>query len=145
MEESLEHELKRSGRYHSPVSIAMFDIDHFKKVNDTFGHDIGDEVLKAVASIAKEQLREVDILSRWGGEEFMIISAETTLEQMHKLTERIRLAIENYQGIEGVQVTASFGIGEFRHDETQKQLLKRVDDALYLAKASGRNQLKIAS
>lgn len=145
MEESLEHELNRSERYHSPLSIAMFDIDHFKKVNDTFGHDVGDDVLKAVAGIAKEQLREVDILSRWGGEEFMIISAETTLEQMHKLTERIRLAIENYHGVDGVKVTASFGIGEFQHGETQKQLLKRVDDALYLAKASGRNQLKVAS
>lgn len=142
MEEVLEQELRRSRRYRSVVSIAMFDIDHFKKVNDTYGHDAGDEVLKRVADITKEQLREIDFLSRWGGEEFMVISAETTLEEMQHLAERVRDAIEKHQGFDNIRVTARFGIGQYRHEESQKQFLKRVDDALYQAKDGGRNQVK---
>lgn len=144
MEETLEHELNRSSRYHSPLSITMFDIDYFKKVNDTYGHAAGDEVLKAVASITQKQLRDVDILARWGGEEFMIISVETNLEQVHHLAERVRQAIAEHPSAKGIRVTASFGIGQFEAGDTQKGLLKRVDDALYLAKKKGRNQVRIA-
>lgn len=145
MEEVLEQELRRSDRHRSAVSIAMLDIDHFKKVNDTYGHDTGDKVLKAVAAIAKAQLRNIDFLARWGGEEFMIISADTTLAQMQSLAERVRSAIEQYHGNEGIRVTASLGIGQYRQNENQKQFLKRVDDALYKAKDAGRNQVRSSS
>jgi len=144
MEETLEHELNRSTRYGSPLSIAMFDIDYFKKVNDTYGHDAGDEVLKNIAAITKQQMRDVDFLARWGGEEFMIISAETTLEQMHNLAERVRQAIAEKPTTRNILITASFGIGQYEPGETQKALLKRVDDALYQAKSQGRNQVRIA-
>jgi diguanylate cyclase (GGDEF)-like protein len=144
MEETLEHELQRSSRYQEPVSIAMFDIDHFKRVNDTFGHETGDEVLKAVAATTREQLRSVDLLSRWGGEEFMIISSKTSLEEMHTLAERVRTAIQKKTGKNAVSITASFGIGQFKSGETHKAFLKRVDDALYQAKSAGRNRVQRA-
>jgi diguanylate cyclase (GGDEF)-like protein/PAS domain S-box-containing protein len=144
MEETLEYELNRSNRYRIPVSITMFDIDHFKQVNDTHGHDVGDEVLKAFAAIARSQLRDVDLLSRWGGEEFMIISSDTALNEMINLAERVRQAITAKPVTSGVNITASFGVGQFIQGESQKELLKRVDDALYRAKAAGRNQVKIA-
>lgn len=144
MEETLEYELNRSRRYQIPLSMAMFDIDHFKHVNDTYGHDAGDEVLKAFTAAARHQLRDVDMLSRWGGEEFMIISAATTLDEMYNIAERVRLAIESKTMMPEIGVTASFGIGQYKQGETQKEFVKRVDDALYLAKAAGRNQVKIA-
>ena len=144
MEETLEHELNRSSRYQSPLSIAMFDIDYFKKVNDTYGHADGDEVLRSVAAITQKQLRDVDFLSRLGGEEFLIISAETSLDQMHHLAERVRQAIAEHTSANGIRVTASFGVGQYEPGETQKELLKRVDDALYLAKQRGRNQVRLA-
>lgn len=144
MEETLEHELNRSYRYSSPLSIAMFDIDFFKKVNDTYGHDAGDEVLRGVAHITQKQLRETDFLSRWGGEEFMILSGDTSLEQMQTLAERVRQAIAEQAIAQGIRVTASFGIGQYEPGETQKALLKRVDDALYLSKNQGRNQVRLA-
>jgi diguanylate cyclase (GGDEF)-like protein len=144
MEETLEHEISRCGRYQSALSIAMLDIDYFKKVNDTYGHATGDEVLKAVAMITQQQLRDVDFLARWGGEEFMIISAETTLDQIHYLAERVRQAIAEQPCAKGIRVTASFGIGQYEPGESQKELLKRVDDALYLAKKRGRNQVRLA-
>lgn len=143
MEETLEHELNRGNRYKIPVSVAMFDIDHFKQINDTYGHDAGDEVLKAVTTTARSQLRDVDTLARWGGEEFMVVSTETSLEEMAHLAERIRSSLANNPAIPGASITASFGVGEYMLGETQKAFLKRVDDALYQAKSSGRNQVKL--
>jgi len=144
MEEALEHEIKKSTRYKTPFAIAMFDIDHFKQVNDTYGHDAGDRVLRQVVAITRQQLREVDLLARWGGEEFMIIASTTTLDEIQKLAERVRYAIAA-QDIEQVgNVTVSFGVGEYRQGERQKDLLKRVDDMLYQAKNSGRNRVNIA-
>jgi len=145
MEETLEHELNRCDRYNIPLSIAMIDIDHFKQVNDTYGHDVGDEVLKAFTAITRGQLRDVDILARWGGEEFMIVSTETGLDEMCTLAERVRTTIQAKPAVTGVSITASLGVGQYTPGETPKAFLKRVDDALYLAKSSGRNQVRIAS
>jgi len=144
MEEALEQEVKKSQRYKIPFAIAMFDIDHFKQVNDNFGHDIGDTVLRQVVDITRQQLREVDMLARWGGEEFMIIASSTTLKEIHSLAERVRSAIASHP-IDAVgNITVSFGVGEYRQGERQMDLLKRVDDMLYQAKASGRNRVHIA-
>jgi diguanylate cyclase (GGDEF)-like protein/PAS domain S-box-containing protein len=144
MEEALEHEIRKSTRYQTPFAIAMFDVDHFKQVNDTYGHDTGDRVLKQVVAITRQQLREVDLLARWGGEEFMIIASSTTLDEIHNLADRVRAAIAA-QHIEGVgHITVSFGVGEYRQGERQKDLLKRVDDMLYQAKDAGRNRVHIA-
>ncbi len=145
MEETLEQELKKSVRYHSPLTLAMFDIDHFKQVNDKYGHEVGDEVLKRVAAVSRQQLREVDLLARWGGEEFMVVAGVTTLEEMAVIAERMRVAIAR-ESIEPVgTVTASFGVGQFKQGETQKDLLKRVDDALYQAKKAGRNRVELSA
>lgn len=145
MEETLEQELKKSVRYDAPLAIAMFDIDHFKQVNDSHGHDVGDEVLKRVAAVGRKQLREVDLLARWGGEEFMVVAPLTTVEEMDIIAERMRQALAR-ETIEPVgQVSASFGVGQFRPGETQKDLLKRVDDALYRAKKAGRNRVERAA
>jgi diguanylate cyclase (GGDEF)-like protein/PAS domain S-box-containing protein len=144
MEEELEQEIRKSTRYKTPFAIAMFDIDHFKQVNDNHGHDIGDEVLKQIVGITRQQLREVDLLARWGGEEFMIIASSTTLDDIHKLAERVRHAIAAVPLEPVGQITVSFGVGEYRPGEQQKDLLKRVDDMLYQAKKSGRNRVHIA-
>jgi diguanylate cyclase (GGDEF)-like protein len=145
MEETLEHELSRCNRYNISLSVAMIDIDHFKQVNDTYGHDTGDEVLKAFTEVTRGQLRDVDILSRWGGEEFMIVSTDTTLDEMYTLAERVRNTIQAKPAVSGVGITASFGVGQYTPGETQKAFLKRVDDALYRAKSSGRNRVKLAT
>ncbi len=144
MEETLELELKKSLRYNSPLAIAMFDIDNFKQVNDKHGHEVGDEVLKRVAAISREQLREVDMLARWGGEEFMVVAGVTTLEEMAAIAERMRAAIACESIAPAGTVSASFGVGQFKPGETQKDLLKRVDDALYAAKKAGRNRVQVS-
>jgi len=144
MEETLEQELRKSARYGVPLSIAMFDIDHFKGVNDTFGHDVGDDVLRLVAKVTARQLRDVDILARWGGEEFMIVATSTSEQEIAVLAERVRQAIASQEFPDVGRVSASFGFGQFRVGETQKDFLKRVDDALYAAKKAGRNCTMLA-
>lgn len=144
MEDALEHELKKSTRYNSPLAIAMFDIDNFKRVNDRHGHEVGDVVLKRIAAIVRQQLREVDLLARWGGEEFMVLADVTTLEEMAAIAERMRAAIADEAIAPVGIVTASFGVGQYRQGETRKDLLKRVDDALYRAKKAGRNRVQLA-
>ncbi len=139
MEELLEQELKKSERYSTPLSIVMFDVDYFKRVNDTFGHDVGDDVLRQVAQLTSCQLRDVDALARWGGEEFMIVATSTAATEILVLAERVRLAIAQHSFPVVGHVSASFGLGEFLHNETQKDFIKRVDDALYAAKKAGRN------
>ena len=145
MEEEIELEIQKHARQSAPpISMAIFDIDRFKQVNDTFGHDAGDIVLKQVVDLVRQQLRDADMLARWGGEEFVILSAETSLKEMYVVAERVRTTIETHPVEHVGKVTISLGIGEYRAGETQQSLLKRIDDALYLAKQSGRNRTRIA-
>ncbi len=145
MEEEIEQEIQKHARHSAPpISMAIFDIDRFKHVNDTFGHDAGDIVLKQVVDLVRQQLRDADMLARWGGEEFVILSSETALKEMYIVAERIRTTVETHPVAHVGRVTISLGIGEYRPGETQQSLLKRIDDALYLAKQSGRNQTRIA-
>ncbi len=141
--ESLKEEINRYKRYKENFSIIMFDIDHFKKINDSFGHDIGDEVLKNVVKIVGSQLRITDIFGRWGGEEFIIISPKTRKEEAYHLSERIRKSVESFSFPVVKHVTISIGVTEFQNDENELILLKRVDDALYEAKETGRNKVVI--
>ncbi len=141
-EESLRQELRKSARFGTPFCIGMFDIDHFKQVNDRFGHDAGDEVLKQVTAVAQSQLREVDLLTRWGGEEFLIIASMTDADAMTQLAERVRVAIgREVRTSDGAGITVSFGVSQYRPNESQAELMKRVDEALYMAKSSGRNRV----
>ncbi|MCX7820159.1 MAG: GGDEF domain-containing protein [Brevinematales bacterium] len=139
--QSITEEINRAKRYNEIFSIIMFDIDHFKKINDTFGHDIGDEVLKNITRIVGAQLRITDIFGRWGGEEFIIISPKTQKEEAVHLAERIRQTVEQFSFPVVKNVSCSLGVTEWTKEDDEKTLLKRVDEALYEAKESGRNRV----
>ncbi len=144
-----ERELNRARRYNHPLSLIMVDIDHFKKVNDTLGHPVGDKVLLEVSRLLREQARDVDLVARYGGEEFMLVLPETKKSEAQLLAERIRLAVEkNKFGDEitkGVgKVTISLGVSGFPEDGSEKnEIIDKVDKALYRAKAGGRNQVRV--
>ena len=131
-------------RYGSNLSIFMFDIDHFKKINDTFGHQIGDDVLKITAKLVKDNIRNADILARYGGEEFIAILPGTDKVEAIELAERLRLKIAG-NTIETknspINITASFGIAQFDGVSDMTSLLQEADEMMYLAKNSGRNQV----
>lgn len=120
----------------------MLDIDKFKNINDTYGHDIGDTILKSVVDQVSAHIREEDILVRFGGEEFLLLLANTTLEEAFILSERISKTLANHTPIENVQVTVSIGLSQCHKDDTDiDMIVKRADTALYDAKASGRNKV----
>jgi diguanylate cyclase (GGDEF)-like protein len=136
-----ERELKRHRRLKHSLSALMFDLDHFKGVNDSYGHAVGDEVLRVLAERASLQTREIDILGRYGGEEFALLLPETRLHEALEIAERLRLsALEpiNARGLE-LRVSISVGVAEAREDVSLSHLLQRADAALYQAKRNGRN------
>ncbi|SHF00539.1 PAS domain S-box-containing protein/diguanylate cyclase (GGDEF) domain-containing protein [Caldanaerobius fijiensis DSM 17918] len=138
----LEREIDRTKRNGRPFSLVMFDLDHFKKINDSFGHATGDMVLKKVAETVKKRIRKTDCFARWGGEEFVIVLPETSVKDATRLAEELREQINNMV-LPGVgYVTASFGVAGFRTSDTIDSILMRVDDMLYEAKAAGRNCVK---
>jgi diguanylate cyclase (GGDEF)-like protein len=119
-------------------SLIMFDIDHFKKINDSYGHDIGDIVLKELAKLVTAQIRDEDIFARWGGEEFMIITA-TDIYAAEMFAEKLRHSLEEHNFEQVKRVTCSFGITEYRKSDTMESIVKRCDTMLYSAKEAGRN------
>lgn len=140
----IEDGIKRAERYKEPLSMFLLDIDHFKNVNDTWGHIAGDRVLKQVAKIIRKEIRGSDSVIRSGGEEFVVFMPQTDLEGALLAAEKVRLALENQPHPNVGKVTASFGVAEKRKEETQLQWYKRVDDALYRAKEAGRNRVASA-
>ncbi|MCH9740971.1 MAG: GGDEF domain-containing protein, partial [Epsilonproteobacteria bacterium] len=122
-------------------SIILFDIDYFKCINDTYGHNAGDKVLVELARLVNLGLRESDIFARWGGEEFVILSRYSTAHQAQLLASRLRKDIESYSFDIVKKMTCSFGVTQFKADDSKAQLFNRVDDALYEAKDNGRNQV----
>jgi diguanylate cyclase (GGDEF)-like protein len=124
-------------------SVILFDIDYFKHINDRFGHDVGDIVLKKFAALILENIRNEDLVGRWGGEEFMIVANGFSVKEAAALAERLRALVEAAHFPHGEVVTASFGVTEFRVKERLQELLKRADIALYVAKANGRNKVAI--
>lgn len=145
----LENEFKRSRRAGLICSVVMFDIDHFKKVNDTYGHQAGDEVIRRTSSLLKETMRTTDIAGRYGGEEFGVILVDTEAENALIFTERLRKRIEaetvRYEAFE-INYTISLGISEISDDcLTYLQWLEQADKALYVCKESGRNRSEIYS
>ncbi|MBK3333066.1 GGDEF domain-containing protein [Persephonella atlantica] len=139
----LESELKKVKRYNRPLGLIIFDIDHFKKINDTYGHQTGDYVLKTIAEIVKKNVRDTDIFARWGGEEFVIVAPETDLSGTKILAEKLRKAIEEHRFDKVGKVTASFGVTEAVPEDTTDSIVRRADEALYLAKEKGRNRVEI--
>ena len=124
-----------------PVSFVMLDIDHFKEVNDTYGHSVGDEVLVNLTRLIRDKIRNTDALVRWGGEEFVILCGDTPIQNAQFLAEKLRVAIEGATLIKQQQVTCSFGIAEMIPGEDPKKLFERADKALYSAKEGGRNRV----
>jgi diguanylate cyclase (GGDEF)-like protein len=135
----LEKEWKRATRYGNKFSIIMFDIDWFKKINDTYGHQAGDSVLSEIAQLTKETLRSVDIVGRWGGEEFLVLCPEINLNEAKVLAIKLCSTIENYRFTVGATITISAGLCEFDEQESIEEMIREVDEKLYEAKRRGRN------
>jgi len=146
--DSLQREINLSLRNSRDLSLVFFDIDHFKQVNDTYGHECGDMVLASAANCIKESLRGSDIVFRYGGEEFVILLSDTDLAGAKTISERIRSKIEKHTiayGMNTLKLTASLGISTLRKNDTPESLTKRADAAMYLAKENGRNQIRTES
>ncbi|MBD3419903.1 MAG: diguanylate cyclase [Chitinivibrionales bacterium] len=146
IQERFDFEFKRARRYDAPLACLLMDIDHFKAVNDTHGHQFGDFVLKEIAGIIKDRSREVDICGRYGGEEFMVIANLNAAGAM-QFASKLHAAIESHEYTERdvtIHCTVSIGIAEYRNDVTAKQeLIERSDTALYWAKRDGRNLIRL--
>ena len=142
--EAIEYEIHRAVRYMDTLSLIMFDLDHFKRINNTYGHNAGDEVLKTVAGIVKNNIRVTDIFARVGGEEFTVLAPAIGLEGAKVVAEKLRKSIESRTFETVGTVTASFGVAQFNRDEKSEVLIKRTDNALYEAKKHGRNRVVIA-
>lgn len=150
LQEALEAEFKRAKALHTDFSLIFFDLDHFKKINDTYGHDAGDFVLKEISNLIRTgHLRPKDVFARYGGEEFVVLLGNTNAKAASEVAERIRAAIETHAFIydgKRLPVTSSIGVAELRADvESAQTLLKSADKALYAAKQSGRNKVVTAS
>ena len=144
----IDKQLELAKRHDSQLSIALFDLDYFKSVNDIYGHLAGDKVLENVSAILADNLRNSDYLFRWGGEEFLLLCANTSITEMKTLCEKLRFIVSDivttYQQ-ESIRITASFGIASFpSHGDNQKALLLAADSALYSAKSNGRNRVCFA-
>ncbi len=137
-----QEKLNRTG---GPVSFMIFDIDHFKEVNDTYGHLVGDEVLVNLAKLVQGMIRNTDSLVRWGGEEFVILSDDTSIQNAAFLAEKLRKAIEAATLITQQQVTCSFGVTEMVPGEDPQSFIARADKALYTSKEGGRNRVTVAT
>ena len=137
----LENTMKNSERNKKPLSMLLLDIDHFKRVNDNWGHLMGDKVLKRVAKIVQAEIRDNDSVIRTGGEEFVVLLPDTDAENAVLTAERLRIAIESFLHPSVGKVTASFGVAEKRKEDNRITWYKRVDDALYHAKETGRNRV----
>ncbi len=135
--------ISRANRFKHPVVLLMLDLDHFKLVNDQHGHLVGDAVLTKFADIILSSLRASDIFGRWGGEEFLVIAPHLNLANAAGMAEKLRCAVESSQFDSGVQLTVSIGISAYRPGESSQALIGRADQALYLAKANGRNRVVV--
>ncbi len=136
----IHKETEEASRYGRPLAMILFDLDHFKHVNDTYGHDQGDVVLREVVRVIEPLLRKTDRLGRWGGEEFIILAPESDLAQVGWLAERIRASIADHDYGFTPSVTVSLGLAQYKTGETPEALITRADEALYKAKTLGRNR-----
>jgi diguanylate cyclase (GGDEF)-like protein/PAS domain S-box-containing protein len=139
LEQTLRHECERAKRFNHALSIVTLDIDEFKQINDLYGHCAGDQTLVELANQVKHQLREIDTLARWGGDEFILILPSTSLQDAHRVAEKIRAHIAEVGLQTPLPITLSFGLAEYLPGEGSHQLLNRADGALYRAKRLGKN------
>ncbi len=147
MNQAMQREVDLARRNMQPLSVLMVDIDHFKNINDRFGHATGDEVLKAVAGALKNSLRNIDMVFRYGGEEFLVLLANTSREAAQMVGERLRLAVMGLQYLEegrALELSVSLGCATMLPGESPDSLQRRADSALYVSKREGRNRLSMA-
>jgi len=130
----LEAEIYRSRRYDHNLSLIMFDIDHFKKINDNYGHLVGDQVLKKLSKIISNEIRTIDLFARYGGDEFMILLPETSIEKAIELAERLKVVLKKTNFDKVSSVSCSFGVTELKSDDDIDKLILKADNALYKAK-----------
>jgi len=141
--ETLEREIPRARRHQRPLTLVMFDIDHFKHINDTYGHLAGDYVLKELAQLVKGRLRPDDVLGRYGGEEFCVVLPETDLEGGSSIAEELRILVQDHSFVfeqERINVTISLGVAVLQDDNDLTAFIKSADEHLYAAKRDGRNR-----
>jgi diguanylate cyclase (GGDEF)-like protein len=148
LDESLPRELHRAQRGNSPLCVAMLDLDHFKRLNDTFGHDAGDSLLRELGQVLHEKLRKSDIVCRYGGEEFVLVLPDSSLANAWQRVEQIRVLIKELQIRHGEHLlgmmTVSAGIaGAREHGSTARELMRAADNALYAAKQAGRDRVVV--
>lgn len=143
LDEASQDELNKSDRLGHPLAVILLDIDHFKEVNDTHGHQVGDQVLIALANLLQSHVRKTDTLGRWGGEEFLILCPGTDSKGLKKFSNNLRKSIESYDFPVVSRKTASFGGTVYQNGESIEQMISRADEALYQAKKRGRNRVVI--
>jgi diguanylate cyclase (GGDEF)-like protein len=144
LKDVLPREMARADRSGSALSVVMFDIDRFKRINDSFGHATGDKVLVALSRVATGSLRATDHLVRWGGEEFLVVLPDANAAEARIVAEKLRQAIANHHFDEAGRITVSFGVAQYAPGEVTADLIARADRALYQAKANGRNRVEVA-
>jgi len=140
----LEREIKRSSREGTPITVLLFDLDRFKRINDAHGHAEGDRVLRRVSRAVEHARRDTDFFGRWGGEEFIVVAPGLDGGHGRAAAERLRAVIEGSGARGGTPVTASFGVSEYRFGDDVSSLVKRADEALMHAKECGRNRVRSA-
>ena len=140
----LETEMRRATRHHLPLAVMLMDIDHFKQINDAYGHQVGDGVLVELTRLVSKIIREHDFFARWGGEEFVILSPNCNAENMRLLAEKLRAALETHSFSDISRLTCSFGLTEYSDGDSAENFIGRADAALYRAKESGRNRVEMA-
>jgi len=142
IDDAINSEVTRSRRYRGVFSVILLDIDYFKEINDQYGHQTGDEILKGVAKTLKTSVRDSDIVARWGGDEFLIVAVETIETDAYHLAEKIRLTIQNTEYYKQIKVTTSIGVAEFNlNKDDARDILRKSDVALYEAKSVGKNHV----
>ena len=140
-EELLNHELDRCKRYAGDFALIMLDADHFKQINDRYGHDTGDAVLRFLSDLIQSQLRKTDVVARWGGEEFIALVAEADTDTALTVADKLRKAVEEGRFPRQLRVTISLGVALARRNDTSGSLVRRADQAQYRAKQAGRNRV----
>jgi len=141
-DDMLHYELDRDSRYHNGLSLIFCDLDHFKAINDVYGHKTGDDVLKQFTRLISSHIRKTDTFSRWGGEEFALLLPDTNITRATKIAEKLRKETERYDFPYVGKVTASFGVSQFIVGDDESTLIKRADEALYTSKQNGRNRVE---
>ncbi|MFM4902794.1 sensor domain-containing diguanylate cyclase [Aeromonas hydrophila] len=141
LERAIRQECERAKRFHQPFCVIAMDVDDFKQINDNHGHHAGDQTLINIVALVRGHIREIDLIARWGGDEFMVVLPNTGLADGRLVADKLRELLVQSRVCQHFDITMSFGLAEYQPDEPMSQLMVRVDRALYQAKLTGKNQI----